>query len=529
VQDAKVTEVGRDVPGPPQEVCPYLSAHGGNFPVMHPMRPPARCGIAFCGAGKLTGRPMAIRYFNSFSRQVEEFVPLEPGRVRLYTCGPTVYNFAHIGNFRAYIFEDLLQRHLEYRGLKVARVMNLTDVDDKTIRGCRAAGIPLADFTRPFKTAFFEDLDTLRIKRADHFPEATSADHIARMILMISALVEKGHAYRADDGSVYFRICSFPAYGRLAHIVLDELQPGARVRSDEYEKESAGDFALWKAHDEADGDVWWESPWGRGRPGWHIECSAMATGILGPQLDIHCGGEDNIFPHHEAEIAQSECVTGLRFAKYWLHCKHLQVEGSKMAKSAGNFFTLRDLMEKGWTGREVRLALLSVKYREPLNFTMDGLAAARSALARLDEWAARISEAASGGGQGAAAAAADPLPPDFPEMEAFGAALDDDLNISAALAAVFELIRETNRRIDAGNLSAAQAGSLAAWLRGAHSVLALEPEPDAIPGAVESLLARRAGARDAKDWKASDALRDEISALGWTVKDTRDGQKLLRG
>jgi cysteinyl-tRNA synthetase len=463
--------------------------------------------------------PMSIRYFNSFSRQLEEFVPLEPGRVRLYTCGPTVYNFAHIGNFRAYVFEDLLQRHLEFRGFRVNRVMNLTDVDDKTIRGCRAAGIPLAEFTKPFKAAFFEDLDTLRIKRADHFPEATSADHIARMIAMISTLIEKDHAYRADDGSVYFRIRSFPAYGHLAHIVLDELQAGKRIRSDEYEKENVGDFALWKAWDAADGDVWWESPWGRGRPGWHIECSAMATGLLGPQLDIHCGGEDNIFPHHEAEIAQSECVTGLPFAKYWMHCKHLQVEGSKMAKSAGNFFTLRDLMDKGWTGREVRYALLSVKYREPLNFTMEGLAAARSALARLDEWSARITEAS---------ASANPEPLDLPEMDAFGAALDDDLNISAALAAVFELIRETNRRLDAGEIFAGQAKSLVNWLQRVHSVLALEPDPEAIPTEVDTLLAQRAQARTTKDWKASDALRDQIAAFGWTVKDTKDGQKLLR-
>ncbi len=466
---------------------------------------------------------MAIRFFNSFSRQVEEFVPIEPGRVRLYTCGPTVYNFAHIGNFRAYVFEDLLQRHLEFRGLRVTRVMNLTDVDDKTIRGCRAAGLPLAEFTAPFKAAFFEDLDTLRIKRADHFPEATAADQIARMISMISTLVEKGHAYRADDGSVYFRIRSFPAYGRLAHIVLDELRPGARVSSDEYEKENVGDFALWKAWDEADGDVGWESPWGRGRPGWHIECSAMATGLLGPQLDIHCGGEDNIFPHHEAEIAQSECVTGLRFANFWMHCKHLRVEGSKMAKSAGNFFTLRDLMEKGWTGREVRYALISVKYREPLNFTIDGLAAARSALARLDEWSARIAEIAE-----IARVPAGGTVADFPEMEAFGSALDDDLNISAALAAVFELVRETNRRLDAGRLDAGQARALSAWWQGVLSVLAIEPEPEALPSEVAALLAERANARAAKDWKACDVIRDRIAALGWTVKDTKDGQKPMR-
>jgi len=464
---------------------------------------------------------MPIRFFNTYSRQVEDFVPLEPGVVRLYTCGPTVYNFAHIGNFRAYIFEDLLQRHLEYRGFRVIRVMNLTDVDDKTIRGCRAAGIPLAEFTKPFKKAFFEDLDALRIKRAEHFPEATATDHIARMISMISTLVEKGHAYRADDGSVYFRIRSFPAYGQLAHIVLDELQSGVRVRSDEYEKENVGDFALWKSWDEADGDVWWESPWGRGRPGWHIECSAMATGILGPQIDIHCGGEDNIFPHHEAEIAQSECVTGLQFSRYWLHCKHLQVEGTKMAKSAGNFFTLRDLtLEKGWTGREVRYALLSVKYREPLNFTIEGLSAARSALARLDEWSRRICEISENAKFAERA--------EFTGLERFGTALDDDLNISSALAAVFDVIRDTNRRVDLGEITPAGAKGLVEWLQGVQSVLAMEPEVEEIPQAVRSLVELRSQARANKDWKSSDSIRDQIHALGWVVKDSKDGQKLSR-
>ena len=303
---------------------------------------------------------MSVRLFNTLTRAVEEFQPMVAGRASMYTCGPTVYNYAHIGNFRAYVFEDLLQRHLEFRGYQVERVMNLTDVDDKTIRGCRAAGTSLAEFTQPYKQAFFEDLDALRIRRANHFPEATEEKHIARMISMIATLIERDHAYRADDGSVYFRIGSFPAYGQLAHYNLEELQPSGRVRSDEYEKEQIGDFALWKAWSEADGDVGWESPWGRGRPGWHIECSAMATEILGPQIDIHCGGEDNIFPHHEAEIAQSECVTGKSFVKLWMHCKHLQVDGRKMAKSEGNFFTLRDLVAQGWSGREVRYVLLSV-------------------------------------------------------------------------------------------------------------------------------------------------------------------------
>ncbi len=458
---------------------------------------------------------MSIRFFNTLTRQLEEFQPLEPGRVRMYTCGPTVYNHAHIGNFRAYAFEDLLQRHLEYRGFAVERVMNLTDVDDKTIRGCRAQGVPLAVFTEPFKKAFFEDLATLRIKPATHFPEATADRHIARMIEMIGVLMERGHAYRAEDGSVYFRIHTFPRYGELAHFNIEELKPSGRVQSDEYEKEQIGDFALWKAWDPADGDVAWDSPWGRGRPGWHIECSAMATGILGPKIDIHCGGEDNIFPHHEAEIAQSECVTGETFVRLWMHNKHLLVDGKKMSKSEGNFFTLRDLLDKGWSGREVRYVLLSVKYREPLNFTFESLEAARKALARYDEWSRRITEAAAGS----------PEAVDLP-TDRFAEALDDDLNFSAALGALFDVIRDSNRLLDAGELTPGQAQALVDWRAGIESVLVLDAGETGIPPEVQDLLDRRAAARAGKDWAASDALRDELLASGWQVKDTKDGQKL---
>jgi cysteinyl-tRNA synthetase len=465
---------------------------------------------------------MSPRFFNTLTREVEEFEPLEHGKVRMYTCGPTVYDHAHIGNFRAYVFEDLLQRHLEFRGYEVERVMNLTDVDDKTIRGCRAAGVSLALFTQPFKQAFFEDLDALRLRPANHYPEATDPVHIARMIEMIKGLLAGENAYRADDGSVYFRIGSFAAYGRLAHYNLDELRPSGRVDSDEYEKEQIGDFALWKAWSETDGEVGWESPWGRGRPGWHIECSAMALGLLGPQIDIHCGGEDNIFPHHEAEIAQCECVTGKPFVRHWMHCKHLLVDGKKMAKSEGNFFTVRDLQAKGWTGREVRYALLAVKYREPLNFTFEGLEAARKALIRIDEWWRRIADLAAGAG------AAEPLPVElFPEK--FGEALDDDLNISAALAGLFDLIRDSNRLFDRGEITPGQARALQAWRDRIDSVLALAPDSDGIPAEIQALADRRIAARREKDWKLSDSLRDEILSLGWQVKDTKDGQKLARG
>jgi len=475
-------------------------------------------------------------FFNTLTHSIEPFAPIEEGKVRMYTCGPTVYNFAHIGNFRAYVFEDLLQRFLEFHGYRVHRVMNLTDVDDKTIRGCREKCVSLAEFTRPFKDAFFADLDVLRIKRADDFPEATA--YVPQMLEMIAALERKGLAYRAEDGSVYFRIAAFPKYGELAHIRLDELKPGARIASDEYEKENVGDFALWKAWTPEDGDVGWESPWGRGRPGWHIECSAMCTALLGSQIDIHCGGEDNIFPHHEAEIAQTEGVTGERFVRYWLHCRHLLVDGRKMSKSEGNFFTLRDLLDKGWSGREVRYVLLSVKYREPLNFTFESLEAARVALARYDEWSRAL---ASGkwkveNGKREQPTTAEGGEDNFQlstfnfQLEKFGAALDDDLNISGALGALFDVIRASNRLMAEGKLTPAQIRALADWRDRIESVLAIgsDATETAIPADIAALVDERAAARAAKDWARSDALRDALNAAGWNVKDSKDGQKLTR-
>ena len=469
---------------------------------------------------------MPLRFFNTYSREVEEFEPRDPSarQIRMYTCGPTVYSRAHIGNFRAYIFEDLLQRHLELRGYKVHRVMNITDVDDKTIRGAGQAGTPLRKFTEQFKQAFSEDADTLRIKRANEYPAATDQRYIDRMIDMISTLISKGLAYQAEDKSVYYRINKFPNYGKLAHIDLSQLQSTGRVKHDEYDKEHIGDFALWKAWDEEDGDVKWDSPWGPGRPGWHIECSAMSTALLGDQLDIHCGGVDNIFPHHEAEIAQSEGVTEKKFVRYWLHCAHLLVDGQKMAKSLGNFYTVPDVLAKGYTGRELRYALLRVHYRVPLNFTWEGMNEARESLGRIDEWLARLREIAHEENVQRL-----PNVQRAIEKSGFEDALDDDLNISAALGFLFESIRETNRAMDQNEMDAATANAWLDWWKRINTVLDLEAEFEiVVPPEVMQLAKERENARREKKWKRSDELREQISVLGWEVRDTKDGPKLTR-
>jgi cysteinyl-tRNA synthetase len=463
---------------------------------------------------------MPIQFYNTYSRKLEVFEPIDPPNVKIYTCGPTVYSFAHIGNFRAYVFEDLLQRHLEARGFQVERVMNLTDVDDKTIRGSREAGISLPQFTARYKKSFFEDIESLRIKRATHFPAATAPENLAKMIEMIDRLLQEDIAYQAEDGSIYFRISKYPDYGKLAHLNLAELRPTGRIQSDEYEKENIGDFALWKAWDEKDGSVGWETPWGKGRPGWHIECSAMATRILGPEIDIHCGGVDNIFPHHEAEIAQSESVNRKKFVRYWLHNAHLFVEGQKMSKSLGNFFTLRDLLEKGFSGRELRYALIRVNYRLPLNFTFEGLGEARQSLLRIDEWIRRLKDIAGRAAQDSEFAAA--------KSDGFFEALDDDLNISAALAELFNQIRETNRLVDDGELTSGQAAALLNWWERINRVLQLHEDTEAVPQKVAALLEKRAQARADRNWARSDTLRNEIELLGWLIKDTKDGQKLIK-
>lgn len=463
---------------------------------------------------------MSLRFFNTLSRALEPFAPIEPGHVRMYTCGPTVYNRAHIGNFRAYVFEDLLRRHLKWSGYRLTHVMNLTDVDDKTIRSSIAEGLPLKQFTKRYIDAFFHDISVLGIERAEHYPAAT--DFIPEMIAMIQTLLDKGIAYQSDDGSIYFSIQKFPSYGCLAHLDRAGLKPGARVAQDEFEKEDAADFALWKAWSEKDGNVAWDAPWGRGRPGWHIECSAMSIKLLGASFDIHCGGVDNIFPHHECEIAQSESVTGQRFVKYWLHCAHLIVDGKKMSKSLGNFLTLDDLLKEGFSGREIRYQLLATHYRQTLNFTRDGLHAARAALQRVDEFGERLRARASG---------APGALPVWAEQgrAAFRAALDEDLNISEALAALFDMLRAGNKALDGNAVTPSEATAALGLLDDLDRVLGvLKPAAQEADAEVQALVAARQAARAAKNWAESDRLREEIAKRGWIVQDSPQGPKLRR-
>jgi len=463
--------------------------------------------------------------YNSLTRSKETFEPIAGREAGMYTCGPTVYNFAHIGNFRAYTFEDVLRRALLFNGYRVKQVMNLTDVDDKTIRGAKAAGVPLKTFTAPFIRAFFDDLKTLNIQPAEVYPAAT--DHIPEMLALIERLFARGLAYASEDGSVYFSVSKFSGYGKLAHLHMDGLLAGARVSQDEYEKESFGDFALWKAWDEGDGDVVWDSPWGRGRPGWHIECSAMAMKYLGESFDIHTGGIDNLFPHHENEIAQAEGATGKPFVRHWLHCAHLRVNGEKMSKSLGNFFTLRDLLAKGWTGREIRYVLINGHYRQPLNFTFDALEAARASLARVGECVDALTERAGAAAPGGAPKwAAD-------ARAAFAAAIDDDLNVPEALAALFALVRESNTALQRNDLTPPDAAAALAVFDAMDSVLGVvrfgrASADEGLPPEVAALVEARAQARASKDWAGSDRIRNELAAMGWEVRDSKEGQKVKR-
>jgi len=464
---------------------------------------------------------MPLRFRNTLNREKEEFRPIEPGKVRMYTCGPTVYGFAHIGNFRTFMFEDLLRRYLKYKGYRVFQVMNLTDVDDKTIRDSQKEGVSLKEFTTRYANAFFEDLDTLGIERAEVYPAAT--DHIPEMVEIIKELIAKGLAYEVG-GNWYFRIERFPAYGRLAHIDRANLKAGARVAVDEYEKDSVSDFALWKAWDEKDGDVYWETELGKGRPGWHIECSAMSMKYLGRHFDIHSGGVDNIFPHHENEIAQSEGATGEPFVNYWLHAEHLIVEGRRMAKSFGNYYLLRDLLARGHSGAQTRYVLISTHYRQQLNFTFQGLEAAKSALERYNDFIANLEDYAGGAASGGAAEAITAR-----MLAGFEEALDDDLNISGALAAVFDFVRDINRLRAEGTLAAEERDRALAAIRRVDTVLNFTYErgtDEAVGPEIMALVEKRTAARAGRDFAAADRIRDELLARGYVLEDTPQGPKV---
>ena len=464
---------------------------------------------------------MGLKLFNTLSRSIQDFAPLTPPKVGMYCCGPTVYDFAHIGNWRTFVFADLVRRYLEFKNFQVTHVMNITDIEDKIIKRVRETKTTLPEFTGKFESAFFEDLKTLNCLSPHQTPRAT--EHIPEIISLIEKLIARGIAYKAADGSVYFSIEKYRGfgcnYGQLLKLNFNEMRAGERVKSDEYAKESVADFALWKSRVPDDADIFWPSPFGEGRPGWHIECSAMSMKILEASFDIHLGGEDLIFPHHEDEIAQSEGATGKPFVKYWLHGAHLLVEGKKMSKSLGNYFTLRDLMAKGLSGREVRYLLITAHYRETFNFTLEGLAGAKTALARIDECVGKLSEIADRT-NGA---------PNSKILEQFSAALDDDLNISAAWGEIFKWVTETNKRIAENSLQAADAAaSLAAWHM-IDSVLGVGTKNDIeIPADITALAEDRIAAKKLKDFKRSDAIRDELKAKGWVIEDSPKGYKLKK-
>jgi cysteinyl-tRNA synthetase len=469
-----------------------------------------------------------IRVHNTLSGKVEPFVPQRPGEVSIYTCGPTVYDYAHIGNYRTFVFQDILRRFLELRGFKLNHVMNLTDVDDRIIANAAAAGVSIRDYTAKFAQAFFDDCKTLGIEAPEHWIRAT--DYIDDMVKLIQKLQEKSYTY-SGEGSIYYRISKFPEYGKLSKIDVTGIQAGARVDNDRYEKESARDFALWKAP--KPGEHFWETPIGPGRPGWHIECSAMAMRVLGETIDIHTGGIDLAFPHHENEIAQSEGATGKKFVNYWMHAEHLLVEGEKMSKSLGNFFTLRDLFAKGYKPSALRFALASVPYRRQLNFTFDGLQQAAAAVDRLRNFSDRLTREkfAEGNAPGMAERIAK-------AANDFDAALADDLNTAMALGAVYDLVREANIAMDKGEFRQGDVAAAKDFLASFDRVFAVIADTDAEKLAalgygagdgamsdadVEKMVADRQDARKRRDFAASDRIRKELAERGIILEDSRDG------
>ncbi len=458
---------------------------------------------------------MSIKFYNTLTKNKEEFQPIIKGEVKLYTCGPTVYDTAHIGNFRTFLFEDLLKRFLLLKGYKVTHVMNLTDVDDKTILRSNNENISVHDLTEKYIKLFFSDLHALKIIPADHYPKAT--EHVPEMIEMIEKLIENGYAYKSNDNSVYFKIDKFEEYGKLANLNLAEQKKTQRIVTDDYSKENPQDFVLWKAWKMDDGEVFWNSPWGKGRPGWHIECSAMSTKYLGEHFDIHCGGVDNIFPHHENEIAQSECANNNKFVNYWLHSEHLLIDGRKMSKSAGNFYKIADLIEMGFTPEALRYLLLSGHYRTNINFSVDKKHEALKVIQRINDFYNRLMDLS------AKCDDTDKLPVEY---KLFENALEDDLNAPEALAVFFEWMRKTNAQIDSGLFEEKEIISAIKFIEKFNSVFDIIVKKSKIPQIISTLVKKRAHAKDVMDWEKADEIRNQILELGWIVEDTPIGFKL---
>jgi len=466
-----------------------------------------------------------LRLFDTMARGLRLFVPREPGQARVYSCGPTVYGPAHVGNFRSFLFADILVRYLRYRGLTVTWVMNLTDIDDKIIAAASTAGLPFREITTRYETQFLADAQTLGMSRPDVLPRAS--EHIEAMSALIVKLLADGHAYQTPDGSVFFKLASSPRYGQLAGLtpgVVAQMQTGARVEADEYGKDDIRDFALWKGQKASEPS--WDTPFGPGRPGWHIECSAMSMAHLGPTLDIHTGGVDLVFPHHTDEIAQSESVTGVTFSRYWLHCAHLASAGAKMSKSVGNIERVADVLGRGISPRVLRLALIGAHYRSPLAFGEGALATASTQVERLDHLMGKLAAYENAGPDN------ERLPVLLASARtSFEAAMNKDLNVPGALSATFKLARELNRRLESQTLSAGDARRASATLRELDRVLAILPTttPDETPDpASADLLARRVATRAAHDWAESDRLRAELATRGWVVEDTSEGQRAHR-
>jgi len=470
---------------------------------------------------------MVLVLYNTLGRRLMKFKPLSGKGVKMYTCGPTVYNYAHIGNFRTFVFEDVLRRYLIYKGYNVTQVMNITDVEDRIIEGIKKTGKSLQDLTDFYTKAFMDDLAVLNVQRAEHYPKAT--ENVGEIVTAVKSLIKKGYAYRADDGSVYFAIKKFKRYGRLSGIKTSAAEKGDRTASDHYEKMGANDFALWKAWVPEDGEVFWETPLGKGRPGWHIECSVMAMKYLGKTIDIHAGAIDLRFPHHENEIAQSEALTGRKFVRHWQHSAFLTMEGGKMSKSVGNIVTLRELLSRGLAPRAIRLFLISAHYREELKFSDASLAQATATLERFDQLVRRL--------KGVQPREADVANPECDVLSAallssFEESLDDDLNLPKALASFFSFERRLNSLLDSGKVSKADSDRLLEMLGRVDSVLGVmgtgspggaDTRPDPESALIADLVAQREDARKRKEFQKADEIRDDLNGRGVVVEDTPTG------